>query len=179
MHTNPPNHIIIYCKPCKTGRWSCGKETNCWPTYTHKTNSCPDKCSTSWYKSASKVAVTHTRVMRELWGSVVTVLQSTVLQSTVRLAVIVLWVNWGISTEDSQLNHWQEADISSPLQSNMQRPLTLEEVTGAIRAFKAQMESSSQRPQQHKVCCVCIIISQLHVSRRQITSGLWGWWPAG
>ena len=34
----------------------------------------------------------------------------------------------------------------------MQRPLTLEEVTGAIRAFKAQMESSSQRPQQHKVC---------------------------
>ena len=34
----------------------------------------------------------------------------------------------------------------------MQRPLTLEEVTGAIRAFKAQMENSSQRPQQHKVC---------------------------
>ena len=34
----------------------------------------------------------------------------------------------------------------------MQRPLTLEEVTRAIRAFKAQVESSSQRPQQHKVC---------------------------
>ena len=34
----------------------------------------------------------------------------------------------------------------------MQRPLTLEEVTGAIRAFKVQVESSSHRPQQHKVC---------------------------
>jgi len=46
-------------------------------------------CSTSWYKSASKVAVTHTRV--------------TVLQSTVRLVVIVLWVKWGIalSLEDT------------------------------------------------------------------------------
>ena len=33
----------------------------------------------------------------------------------------------------------------------MQRPVTLEEVTSAIRAFKAQVESSSQRPQQRKV----------------------------
>ena len=33
----------------------------------------------------------------------------------------------------------------------MQRPVTLEEVTSAIQALKAQLESSSQGPQQHKV----------------------------
>ena len=89
MYTNLLNHIL---QAMQNWRWSCGKETNCWPTYTHKTNSCPDKpepAPTSWYKSASKVAVTHTRV--------------TVLQSTVRLVVIVLWVKWGIalSLEDT------------------------------------------------------------------------------
>ena len=34
----------------------------------------------------------------------------------------------------------------------MQCPVTLEEVTSAIRAFKAQVESSSQRLPQRKVC---------------------------
>jgi len=34
----------------------------------------------------------------------------------------------------------------------MHQPVTLEEVTSAIQAFKAQLESSSQHPQQCKVC---------------------------
>ena len=40
MYTNLLNHIL---QAMQNWRWSCGKETNCWPTYTHETNSCPDK----------------------------------------------------------------------------------------------------------------------------------------
>ena len=37
------------------------------------------------------------------------------------------------------------------LKAKMQQPVTLEEVTSAIQAFKAQVESSSQRLSQRKV----------------------------